>query len=644
MKKLLGILCLANLFWTTLPAQNREISGKITDAKDNSPLAGVTIKVKNSTVNTVSQVDGSFKLTVPANAASLILSYVGYKDAEVPIGSDLSSIRLNPGDKSLTEVVIVGYGTKIRREVTSSIAKVTSKDFQNLPLPSFESALQGRAAGVYINQGSGKLGQGLKIRVRGISSISANQQPYVVVDGVPVVSQPLGSYTEPDNPLATLNPDDIESIEVLKDAASAAIYGARASNGVILVTTKSGKVGKTKVNLNYFKGWRTPTKKQKFLNGAQYKQLFTAAAENEGYVAADEFEAETGTTDWNSSNDYNWADQAFQNGGITQYSLSLGGGDAKTRFLISGSWNDQKGIIRDNSLDRANGRINLDHTLSSRIKLGMNLSLTKSRNFRVHSDNAFTNPLQLNAIPPLHPIYGSDGKPNPATLYYNNLIDHYFSNAVSTTYRSISSVYGELIVTPNLLFRSQAGIDWNNLQEEEYLGRETLDGAPTGQSSNDQVTATVFTATNTLNYKKTFGNVHVFDALGGIEYQHGKTTSATVSGKGFPSDKFTKIASAAIIDNGSSTETEFSFVSYFAKANYKLKDRYLLSASFRVDGSSRFGKDNRYGVFPAASAGWIMTEEDFLKNSNTISFLKLRGSYGRTGNAEIGNFSSLTLY
>lgn len=644
--RLAAMLVLAMV--TAIPvclAQTKNLRGKITDAKDGAPIAGATVKADKSDFATATNADGTFDLTVPANAGKLIISFIGYKTIEISVNADLSDIKLEEsGSQSLSEVVVVGYGTKIKRDITSSISRVTSKEFENLPLPSFEQALQGRASGVFINSGSGKLGQGLNIRIRGISSISANQQPYVVIDGVPVLSQPIGSYDEPDNPLASINPDDIESIEILKDAASSAIYGARASNGVILVTTKSGKAGKTKINAGVYTGWSKPTKKGEFLNAAQYKELFTAAAENAGWDAAEEFEYETGTEDWNSNNDVKWSDLSFQNGHVQQYNISLNGGDARTKFLISGSWNDQKGILITNRLRRANGRINLDHTLNDRFKVGVNLSLSKTLNNRLYSDNSFTNPLQLNALSPLQLAYLPDGKPNPNTIYYNNLIEVANSDRLATTYQSISNAFAEWNIIPSLTFRSQVGLNWNNLQEEEYLGRETIDGAPGGSSFSNQVTSTIATYTNTLNFNKSFGEFQDLDALAGIEYQSGDIKGSSVTGLAFPDDRFTKISSAAIISSGSSTATKYTFASYFAKAGYKLKDRYLLGASFRVDGSSRFGKDNRYGAFPAASIGWILSEEGFLKNSSAINFLKIRASYGKTGNAEIGNFSSRSLF
>jgi len=644
--KYAALLCVGLcLFFQSGIAQSKLLKGKVLNSKDGMPVAGATVSVTNGQMTTVTAEDGSFQLNVPDNAVALTISFVGFRTLEVSVNADLSNLMLeDAASQSLSEVVVVGYGTKIRKDITSSIVRVTAKDFENLPLPSFEQALQGRASGVFINSGSGKLGQGLSIRIRGISSISANQQPFVVVDGVPVQSQPLGSYSEPDNPLASLNPDDIASIEVLKDAASSAIYGSRASNGVILVTTKSGKAGKTKVTAGMYAGWSKPTRIGEFLNAAQYKELFKAAADYRGFDPAEDFEEESGTDDWNSDYDSRWSDAAFQKGGVQQYNIALNGGDQKTRFMISGSWNDQKGIIITNRLRRGNVRINLDHNLNSFFKVGINVSLAKILNDRLYSDNSFTNPLQLNALPPIQPMYNPDGTANENTIYYNNLIEIANSKKLSVTYRSIGNAFAELKLADGLLFRSQVGLDWNNLQEENYQGRLTLDGGPGGFGESNQVTAITTTYTNTLNYNRYFGKLHGLDGLLGIEYQKGDVADTYVAGRSFPDDRLQKLASAAIITDGSTGLTSYSFVSYFARANYKFNERYLIGVSYRIDGSSRFGRDNRYGSFPAVSVGWVISEEHFLRNSEAVSFLKIRSSYGKTGNAEIGNYKSRSLY
>jgi TonB-linked SusC/RagA family outer membrane protein len=566
------------------------------------------------------------------------------------------SVALNRGDNNMEEVVVVGYGTRLRREVTGSISKVTNRDFQNLPLPSFEQALQGRAAGVFINSGSGKLGQAMDIRIRGISSISASTQPLFVIDGVPVISQALGNIVdEPDNPLAVINPDDIESIEVLKDASSAAIYGSRAANGVVIVTTKSGRAGRTKVNFGAYAGVSTATRKREFLNAAEYRELFTDAITNSTrngvrYPAGDAAAAwkrYTGNTDWadNQNVDANWANEAFQRGHVQQYSLSLSGGDNRTSFLISGNYNDQKGIIIGNRLNKFTGKLNLEHRLSDRIKTGVNLSALKMVNDRVPDDNDFANPIQLNALPPIQKIYNDDGSLNRQTIYYNNLIDRVANINRAITFRSIGNLYGQYNLTKNLYFRSEFGFDWQNLEEDQFYAKATETGATyNGLASNYSTKASTWNVRNYLNFSQNFGDKHEFSGVTGIEYQEYNTRANGVQGASLPNDRFKKIASAAKIVYGNSTEDNSSFASYFLRGNYKFNNRYLLQASARVDGSSRFAKDKQYGWFPSVSAGWILSEENFLKGSNALSFLKLRAGYGRTGNAEIGNFAYRTLW
>lgn len=649
-KSLLSLVVLLSLLPAVLFAQTRSVGGKVTAANDGLPLPGVSVTVKGSpNVGTQTDINGNFRMQVPATATALVFKYIGFKEVEVAITGEAMNVQLLDDEKQLSEVVVVGYGTQIRRDLTGSIAKVSAKDFDDIPINSFQSALQGRAAGVFINTGSGKLGQAMQIRVRGISSISAGNDPLYVIDGVPVVTGGLGSYTEDDDPLAAISPEDIESIEVLKDAAASAIYGSRASNGVILVTTKKGRAGRTNIDFGIQYGTSKPTNKGDFLNAAEYRELIGESMANVdfwgAYANASEMWLDwTGTDDWDQNFSTDWVDQSFQKGSVQQYSLSVNGGDAKTRFLLSGNFNDTEGIIVNNRMKRIAGRLSIDHNVNKFIEVGGNINLIKTDLVRVSSDNAFSNPLQLNALPPIQALYDEQGRYNSNTYYYNNLINVSDASNDNTTFKSLTTAYANVKFTPDLSFRSEYGLDLTTLEEEEYLGRRTQDGGPFGIGYNNNVRAINFNTNNTINWSKNFNDRHNLQLLGGFSFQKGTYRNSDITGEGFPSDRFTKIASAAKITGGTAFETAYSIVSYLARANYKFADRYLLGATVRVDGSSRFGKENRYGTFPSVSAGWIASEENFLKDNDFLSFLKLRASYGLTGNAEIGNFASLTLY
>ncbi len=642
-----GLILLTQQLW----AQNKTVTGKVADAT-GVPVPGASVIGKGTRFGTVTAADGTFSLSLPADTKKLVVSGVGFEAQDVSIEGSSVQVTMKVGQsRSMDEVIVTGYGSKIKKELTSSIAKVSGREFENQPLPSFEQALQGRAAGVYINAGSGKLGQGLDIKIRGIASISSAGKPLIVIDGVPVSNQPLGSNAEDDNPLAALNPDDILSMDILKDAASSAIYGARGSNGVILVTTKSGRAGKTRLNANISNGWSEATNLREFLNAAQYKELIGTAFKNRYNITDAAVPARwnsnyaaPGLDEWNGGFDEDWNGRAFQNGVINNYALSLSGGDARTKFLVSGSYNRQKGIIIGNELVRASARINLEHAITNKFKVGTIISLFRSKNARAAGDNAFSNPVQLNALPPIQPAYiPATGLLNDYTIYYNNLIDQKYSLNDGTGYKTISNIFGEYELLPGLRLRSQAGIDFTNYQEDQYSGRETLDGAPQGLGFYSSTTDYIFTSTTTLNYAKDFAKRHKIDLTGGTEYTKSSLRQVTSTGENFPNSRFTKLANSSKITGGNSSETGYTFVSYFFRANYVLDSKYLLGGSIRTDASSRFGKNNRYGFFPAASAGWIISEENFLKNSKALSFLKLRASYGKTGNANIANFASRTL-
>lgn len=624
-------------------AQERRVTGKVTSADDQNVLPGVSVVAKGSSRGTQTDADGNYSLVLPANTTTLVFSFVGVTTQEVAVGNrSVVNVALSNDSRSLNEVIVVGYGTQQRRDVTGSAATINAGEITNLPVTTFESALQGRAAGVQVTQSSGKLGTALQIRVRGAASVSAGNEPLYVLDGIPITSVDVGSTTtESYSPLADIDPNDIESISILKDASASAIYGSRASNGVVLITTKKGRAGRTNVSLGYYTGISNPTKIRQFLNRAQYVELFSEAATNEGLVPSEEFDG--AGLDINTTNDEEWSRAAFRQGSINQFNFNINGGSDKTQFYLSGATNQQKGIIVANDFRRNNIRLNLNHAVSDRIALGASFAISHVVNNKTPDDNAFSNPVQLNALPPLQPKYDATGLLNRNTLYYNALIETTDAKNVSTTYRSFGNLNGTVKLVKGLSFRSEFGYDLLNLQEEIYRGRRTEDGAPTGYGYQNQLRSINWTTNNTFNYQSSFGQVAV-DAVAGMTYQEQNIQEVNTEGRGFPNDKFKKLAGAARITDGNSTETGYSILSYLARVNFRYAERYLLGVSGRVDGSSRFGKNNRYGFFPSVSAGWLINEEAFLKNVRALSLLKLRASFGITGNSEIGNFASRGLY
>lgn len=648
-------------------AQSRQVSGTVTSSDDGQPLAGVTVAVKDApNMGTATNIDGEYSLNVPDEYNELVFSYVGYISQEVTIGNRSEiDVELEVDVQQLSDVVVVGYGSQIKQDLTGNIAQISGEDISQAPVNSFESAIQGRAAGVMINAGNGKLGQEIKVRVRGTSSISASAQPLYVIDGIPITSSSLSSADDNEtNPLASLDMNNIESINILKDASAAAIYGSRASNGVVLITTKKGQAGATQIDVNYQTSVSEPSNKKEFLNAEEYIELFLEAAQNSSeldpsfdYVSYAEefFDYYDQGNDWRDNPRYfNWQDQAFQDASAQRFDVSASGGDEKTRFFVSGGVSDEKGILIDNAFQKVNGRVNLDHTASDNLTVGVNLSVNWTVNDRLGNDNLFETPLQSVAQIPFSPVYADDPDQagyqatdefNRNTLYYNGVditSNSMFKTKVNRTFGNAFATYS---FNPNLSLRSELGIDILN-QNEQYHYNNGLSyyvGAEgTGYSAFTEVLN--YTTNNYLTYSNTFAEVHQLEVVGGLSANIYQQDFTSVGGENFPSSSFIQLQNAADITSGESNETEYSFLSYFSRANYKFQDKYLLTLSARVDGSSRFGSNNRYGFFPAASAGWILSEEEFLADNSTISFLKLRGSYGLTGNADVGNFPALGLY
>lgn len=648
-------------------AQNRQISGKVVSIEDGQPIAGVNVVIKGTAIGTTTDAEGKYSLA--ANTGDIILfSFIGRTTKEVAVGDQtIVDVSMAVDAKQLGEVVVVGYGTMEKRNLTGNVAQISGAALNGIPVTSIEQSMQGKAAGVFIESENGKLGQGIKVRIRGASSLSASNQPLYVIDGIPVTSQSQSSNGADTNPLADLNFNDVASVEILKDASAAAIYGSRAANGVVLITTKRGKEGKTHFSINYFTGISKETGRRKFLNAQQYVDVESQAAANAQaltslpYVAFNNGRMQryaAGNTNY-TAYDTDWQNQVFRLAPTNQIDLSASGGNDKTKFFISGQYSDQNGILIGNSFKRLTARMNLDHNATDRLSFGVNFNFSRTENHRLSNDNAFSTPLQIVALSPITPVIDPrtglpSGELNLTTgqpdtnfpVYYNPMISVNNASYIATVYRNWSNAYASYTFMPGLTFRSEVGADILFQTENQYQGSLTVrdTGTPNGQGFNTTSLIVNYTTNNFLKFDKTIG-AHTFDVTGGMSYQRSRNDGTSILAQQFPSDSYKSISGAALIVAASAGLTNFSFLSYFARGNYKFKDRYLLSLSGRVDGSSRFGANNRYGFFPAASAGWIISEEPFMQNlNNYVSNLKLRASYGLTGNAEISNFASRGLY
>lgn len=687
MKKTLLFLLAISISLTAF-AQNKTVTGVVTDAKDKSTLPGVSVTVKEApNIGTQTDATGHYNLSVPANATTLIINYIGFGTVQVPITGNVVNASIRENAQQLSEVVVVGYGTQTRQTVTGSIAGVTAKDIQETPVTTVEQALQGKIAGVAVSANNGKLGQGMQIKVRGTSSISASSQPLYVLDGVIITATSQSGTSAATNPLADINFDDIASIDVLKDASAAAIYGARASNGVVIITTKKGKAGTPSINFTAQFGDSQPSRHRTFLNASQYVQMEQRAglgAANQDYLAgyfstlqsAQAYYSNfvnnrltryaAGSTNWQTSAvNTDWEKLAFQKAPQSQYDLNLSGGSDKTTYYIGGQYLDQKGMLIGNAFKRFSGRLNLDSKLYSNLSVGMNMSFARTINNRVSNDDAFSTPLQIVALSPITPeidprsglISGTlpNGVSNTSALgstlastypvYYNPLISQNNAYFNTNVYRLLGNVYGDLKIAKGFSFRTELGVDQLNQNEDSYDNSLTFrnSGTANGAGSNGYTQVLNYTTNNFFTYKNTFNLKHTVDFTGGMSYQFSQTNFNLATGTQFPSDAYKTISSAATT-TGSSGSTSYSFVGYFLRGNYAYQNKYLASASIRDDASSRFGVGNRYGVFPSGSLGYVISEEDFIKNIHAISNLKVRVSYGLTGNADISNFAALGLF
>lgn len=629
-----------------------KITGKVS-SEAGEPLPGVSVVVKNTTQGTITDVNGAYTLTVSPEATLLVFSFVGMTTKESEIGNrTVVDVQLETDIKQLSEVVVVGYGTQKRKDITSAISTIDTDEIQNVPASySFDGAIQGKTSGLNISSSSATPGAAMNVNIRGVTSISASSQPLYVIDGIPIVTgnnSVLNSNIQPVNPLADINPNDIESISVLKDASAAAIYGSRGANGVIIVTTKRGVAGKTKFNVGYGTSISEISNTPDLMTSQQWISFMNAAAEFDG----------RGENFWNSTlgdpNDasiptYNAYDYIFKTGVTHDANISISGGNEKTKYFISGNYFTQEGIQVGQAFERISGRLNLDKSISDKFTMNTSILLSRTNHDRTINENdEYGVVINAQAWDPTAPLIDEDGGyTNPFS--YNGwwalenplVIAEQYSNT-SNTNRILASVSGIYDITDNLSFKSSWSVDYNQLLDESFVPagfNETPDGV--GVYGTFQEIA--WLSENTFNYNFQLGEDHNLSLLAGFTLQESEQEFSSINGTGFPVNSVIKV-SAAANTSGTSNASSFGFVSYLGRLNYSFQNKYLANFTIRSDGSSRFGKDNRFGTFPSGSVGWRISEESFMKGSSTISNLKLRASYGTIGNASIGNFTSRSAY
>lgn len=672
MRKILLLLCGVLLLVGQLSAQNRTVSGKVTDAA-GAPVSNASVIVKGTRIGTTSNASGNFSFSVPSNAKALIVSAVGLASLEVAIpASGNVIVALQQDDKKLEEVIITGYQVRRKRDEAGAVSTVRGKEIENLPNPSLDKALQGRAAGVLVQSNSGIPGGGINVRIRGTGSFLAGTQPLYVIDGVQLNTRSDANYTE-SNPLAFLNPNDIESIDILKDAASAAIYGAQASNGVVIVTTKKGKAGKTKFQFNTYVGQATALNKLNVLNSQQLFQLRAEAYGNRDNLPANDLTVQRTvlnefrvpianiTTSKQAADaiaalpTYDWQDAAFKSGAIQNYELSAAGGNDRTTFRLSSSYNLQEAIISKANFKR--GTLKLDVSNKATDKLTINTSINAStfdQNVPFATSGSFLGSPAFAAatIWPFNPIYNPDGTyfgvppANVAGLLNQNVIAvNEFNKGFNRSNQLVGNLSLDYKIKPWLTYRSFFGLDYRLIQGSRYTDPRTPDGfTRKGLGQVESEWNTNILSTQTLNFNFNVNEKNKIDGLVGYEYRKENQEGIGTTGEGFPTFQFTTLNTAATPLSATEFFTGYRRQSIFANLNYNYDGRYILSGIIRRDGSSRFGANYRYGVFPSIRFAWNLDNEKFLANSTWINSLRFRASYGVTGNDQIGNFDGLGLY
>jgi len=664
--------------------QSSKVTGKVTDST-GGPLPGVSIVVKGTTNGTITNVDGVYTLSNVPASSTIVFSFVGMKTEEVEVGNKtVINVKMKEDAVGLDEVIAVGYGTQRKRDVVGAATSFKTDNIDERPLVRVDQALVGQMAGVQVKQTSGALGKAFSIQVRGAGSISAGNEPLYVIDGFPLAAanpNSSGNYAS-GNPLDNINPNDIESIQVLKDAASAAIYGSRAANGVVLITTKQGKSGKPQITVNSYVGFNEANRKLDMLNSEEWVDRATEMI-NAQWVASGTGRLATQTTDerrqilglaagaYNTNymiddrwlqdghpelNYIDWQDEAFRKGLVQNYQLSANGGTDVVKYYVSVNTVNQEGMVLGMDLKSYSARANVEVKPNDKLKFGINLTPTYSlindpgvegKDNILHQLVSYS-PVQEAAFG-LYPNAFNNGQYKWSTSANSPIAK--LENIIGLTkrFRTLTSIFGEYQIIKDLYLKSTINFDNTDNTSKSYVPYTVASALSTRQSQLTVLTSgslssykkQTFVNENTLSYNKTLFENHNIGLMAGASYNNDKIDFSVLrSNGGFNSYVITTLNAANAL-TGNSTETRNVLISYFGRAQYSFMSKYLFSASIRRDGSSRFGANTKWGIFPSASLGWRISEEAFMQNIKPINDLKLRASWGKSGNYNIGDYSSI---
>lgn len=642
MRKILYFLFMFLLLFFSVQTfgQERVVIGKVTDAA-GVPLPGVTVSLKGAPVGAVTDFDGEFSVQVPDDDTVLVFSSVGFETQEERIGSnDNLLITLQEGVQALEEVVLVGYGTVKKSDITGSVASVEGEKIKAFPMANVTQALTGRAAGVQVRQNSGAPGAPISVRIRGTNSIVGGNEPLYVVDGFPVSS------------IEAISPSSIQDVEVLKDASAVAIYGSRASNGVVLITTNSGSIGKTQVNIESSSGFQQQIKKIEMMNPEEFGIFYNRLEANMGQPPR--YSQEELISFAALGNGTDWQNVVFKNALIQNLTANVSGGDEKTRFSITGGVFDQEGIVRGSGFKRHSFNTSIQHKIGNAVTVDAKINLSKNYNLRAPSNEGRFGTTLIGsayAIPPYMPVFEEDGS------YYEPLPNNqWVSESLFNPLNDINERTDEVReknvlanagisyeIVDGLVLKVTGGIE-SITSRSDYYQTKNYKNRPGGLARVNVSDFTSLLNENTLSYNHTFGGKHEISSVAGFTYQNFLTTTLAGGGENFLSDtpRTHSLGTAALPSNPATSYTESTLLSGLGRINYTFDNRYLFTISLRTDGSSVYTEGNKWGYFPSAAFSWKLSEEDFLGLDDTfISDLRLRTSWGRAGSQAINPYSTI---